>query len=897
MLKWHNLPPEEVLKELQTDPQGLSEEEVKQRLLQHGENKLEEKKKITPWQIFFNQFKSVLIAILLIATLASLIIGETTDAMTILTIVILNAILGFTQEFKAEKALEALKKLLAFQTKVLRAGTPMLIDTRFIVPGDVVILEIGEKVPADVYLLETEGLYIDESVLTGESIPVSKEASVLPQETPLANRRNLAFMGTMVTNGYGQGAVVATGMETEFGQIARLTQEVEEETSPLKKRLDVLGRRIGEISLVVALLVVALGIFQRRPFLEMLLVGISLAVAAIPEGLPAVVTMTLALGVKNMVKRNCLLRHLTASEGLGAASVICTDKTGTLTKNEMTVKLIYVPDHFYEVTGGGFEPKGEFLKDDQPSEPAKETSLSLLLKTGLLCNRALLKKTEDGWRILGDPTEGALIVAANKAKIFKKDNISEDCPLITEFSFTSVRKRMTVIYHYPDGNIAYAKGAPEVLLPLCRHHLKDGEKRALDPKERDKFHQIYREMAQRGLRILALAYKKIPPEIIQFKANEVEDDLIFLGFTGIADPPRPEVETAIKKAKTAGIDVIMMTGDSPLTAMAVARELGFPSDRSIGGMELEDFDEPSLREALQDTKIFARVNPTHKLRVVAILQKEGHITAMTGDGVNDAPALKKANIGIAMGIKGTDVAREAADIVLLDDNFASIINGVEEGRREYDNIQRFTRYLISSNFGEIIAIAGAMLLKLPLILLPVQILWMNLITDGMTALALGMEASAKDVMEQPPRDPHQPILSRAAFLTILLLGLWIGGATIFSFNRYLGATEGLARAQTLAFTGIIIFEKVNVFNFRSFRFNLWDIGFLSNPFLIMALLATVGLQVMAVYLPPFQKILHTVPLGLTDWILIFALGLPLLIGGEIFKLFRKRAHQETSGHP
>ncbi|CAD7782346.1 MAG: Calcium-transporting ATPase [Candidatus Methanoperedenaceae archaeon GB37] len=491
--------------------------------------------------------------------------------------------------------------------------------------------------------------------------------------------------------------------------------------------------------------------------------------------------------------------------------------------------------------------------------------------------------------MLGDPTEGALVVAANKAKIFKKDISCETCPLITEFSFTSVRKRMTVIYHYPEKNIAYVKGAPEVLLPLCQSYQKNDKVKELTGIDQEYFNQVYKDMAAKGLRILALAYKEIPSEITHFIVEEVEKKSCFSrDLLALLTLPGPEVKAAMERAKTAGIEVIMMTGDSPLTALAVAREISLFSPKAIRGTEIEKLDEASLREILQTTKVFARVNPAHKLKVVDILQKQGHITAMTGDGVNDAPALKKANIGIAMGIKGTDVAKEAADIVLLDDNFASIVSGVEEGRREYDNIQRFTRYLLSSNFAEIVAIAGAMFLKLPLILLPVQILWMNLITDGMTALALGMEPPAKDVMHRPPRDPQQPILSKKVFLIILAIGIWMGVTTIFSFTHYLGSENMLSKARTIAFTGIIIFEKINVFNFRSFRFNLWDIGFFSNPFLIIAWLITVSLQIMVVYFPPLQHILHTVPLNLADWGLIFILGIPILIAGEIFKFLRKQ---------
>jgi len=871
-----------VLKKLDASKNGLTSEEASLRLERYGENRLKEEKKITPIEIFINQFKNVLILILVVATAVSFAIGEITDAITILAIVVLNAILGFYQEYKAERAIEALKRMLSPKAKVIRDGKIKEIDSALLVPGDVVVLEMGEKVPADVYLIEAGALQVDEASLTGESVPVNKMTGVLPEDTSIAERKNMAFMGTVITNGYGKGVIVATGMHTEFGKIAKLTQEIEEEETPLKRRLDILGKRIGEISLAIAVAISVLGIIQQREIVEMFLVGVSLAVAVIPEGLPAVVTMTLALGVKNLVKRNCLVRHLMASETLGATSVICTDKTGTLTRNEMTLVEIFVLSQLIEVTGEGYEPRGEFLSDGKTINPEEHECIYKLLETGLLCNHAVLEKTEQGWTIVGEPTEGALVVAANKAKIFRKDIMPQ---LVTEFSFSSIRKRMTIIYHYKDRNVAYVKGAPEVILERSAYYCTENGIKQLGESEKQEFIRIYEGMAEKGLRVLAFAYRELPQDKKDLHADEVEKELVFLGIAGILDPPRPEVKDALATARKAGIEVIMMTGDSPLTAKAVAEQIGLHSKRVVTGKELDEMDDAELREVLKDTRVFARVNPSHKLRVVKLLQEDGHVTAMTGDGVNDAPALKKASIGIAMGIKGTDVAKEASDMILLDDNFASIVSGVEEGRRQYDNIQKFTRYLLSSNFGEIIAIAGAMFLGLPLILLPVQILWMNLVTDGLTALALGMEPKEKDVMERRPRDPEKPILSRHAFMAISLIGMWIGCATIFVFTDYLGI--GLDKARTIAFTGIIVFEKVNVFNFRSFRHNLKGIGFLTNPYLIEAWLATVFLQAMAVYLPFMQTILHTVPMGVSDWVLVFVLGLPLLIAGEIYKYCRR----------
>jgi Ca2+-transporting ATPase len=883
-MKWHAMTPERVMQELDASEKGLTSDSAKVRLEKYGQNRLKEERKTTPQEIFFNQFKSILILILVIATAVSFAIGEITDGLAILVIVLLNAFLGFYQEYKAEKALEALKKMLSDTARLIRNGKMTEIDSTLLVPGDITVLEMGERVPADIYLIESGALRVDESSLTGESVPVSKTATVLPEDTSVIERKNMAFMGTVVTNGQARGVVVATGMQTEFGKIARLTQEIEDEETPLKRRLNILGKRIGQIALAIAVVIVVLGILQQREITEMFLVGISLAVAAIPEGLPAVVTMTLALGIRNLVKRKCLIRQLMASETLGATSVICTDKTGTLTKNEMTLQEIFVPDQMIKVTGEGYEPKGEFLVNGNVINPKQDKSLSMLLTTGILCNHAVLEKKEGVWTIVGGPTEGALVVAASKARIFREDL---KAPVATEFSFNSERKRMTVVYSQKDKNVAYVKGAPEILLERSAYYYADGKTKQISQSKRKEFIGIYEEMAKRGLRVLAIACRDLTPDKNDLKADEVEKELVFQGFVGILDPPRPEVKRALTMAKDAGIEVIIMTGDAPLTTKAVAQKIGFSTKRIVTGSDLDRMSEDELKQALQDTKIFARVSPSHKLSVVKLLRAKGSVTAMTGDGVNDAPALKKASIGVAMGIKGTDVAKEASDMILMDDNFASIVSGVEEGRRQYDNIQKFTRYLLSSNFGEIIAITGAMLLGFPLILLPVQILWMNLVTDGMIALALGMEPQEKDVMRRKPRDPEKPILTRHAFLGILGIGAFIAAATIFVFTNQLDQI-GLDKARTLAFTGIIVFEKINVFNFRSFKHNLINVGLFSNPYLIAAWIVTISLQIAVVYLPFFQNILHTVPLEFSDWIMLFLLGLPVLIAGEIYKYLRKR---------
>lgn len=879
---WWTLPLEEILRELGTGPAGLTTKEAEERLERYGKNVLQEEARETRLQVFLRQFESILIAILIVAAAVSFLVGELLDAAAILIIVILNALLGYSQEWQAGEAIEALKKMLVQRAVVIRDGKQQEIDASLVVPGDIVVLEMGERVPADLVIVEATSLQVDEAALTGESAPVDKAPGMLPSGTVLAERSNMVFAGTTVVNGRGRGVVVATGMETEFGKIAGLSQAVTAEPTPLSRQMAILGRDIGVIALGIAVVTVVVGVLQQRELLEMFLVGVSLAVAVIPEGLPAVVTLTLAIGIKTLMQKNCLIRRLPASETLGAVSVICTDKTGTLTRNEMAVVRVRTAGLDVAVTGTGYAPEGEFLLDGRAVDPRDFPGLWQFLRAVLLCNHATLTRDGDGgWRIFGTPTEGALVVAAAKAGLSR-----DECPAaVGEFSFDSTRKRMTIIYHEEEGDVAYVKGAPEVLLDRSSRVFMDGSVVALTDDLRGTIRQEIAGYASEGLRVLGAAYRPLPAGLPR-TADAVEEDLVFLGFAGILDPPRPEAAEAIRLCRSAGIDVIMITGDNPLTAYAIAQALGLSSEGALTGAELEALTDDELETRLRTTKILSRVTAEHKLRVIDVLSREQAVIAMTGDGVNDAPALKKASIGIAMGIKGTDVAKESSDMILVDDNFASIVAGIEEGRREYDNITRFTHYLLSSNVGEIVAIVGGLLLGLPLILIPVQILWINLITDGLTALALGLEPAEPDVMRRRPRDPGEPILTGRMFLVILALGAWIGLLTLYIFSG-LYAVD-LDRARTMVFSGLIVFELYNVLNFRSFRFPLHGIGFFSNPALLYAILGSLVLQALVVYVPVFQIFLGTAPLTLADWWVLALFGLPILLAGEIYKIFRTR---------
>ena len=881
---WQTLAAAVVVSELHTDlHKGLTTAEATERLGQYGPNSLQTMGKAPWFLVLFRQFTDVLILILLAAAVISMLVGEFGDAVTILGIVVFNGILGFVQEWKAENAIEALQQMLEPTCRVVRNGREQVLDSKLLVPGDIVLLEIGDRVPADLRLVEAVNVKVDESSLTGESGSVGKDTEPDPPDTPLAEQKSMVWMGTAVTNGRARGVVTATGMSTEFGRIAGLTQTVGRETTPLQKKLAQLGKQLGILSVAISVLVALVGWLIGKPFLEMFLTGIALAVAVVPEGLPAVVTITLALGVRAMVRRRALLRRLQAAETLGAATVICTDKTGTLTENQMTVKQIWLPSGILQVTGTGYDPSGHFERNGEKIDEQQCFDLQALLETGLRCNHAQLNREDDSWQITGEPTEAALIVAARKAGLHPQ----QTWETVSEFSFNSDRKRMTVIEHSAAGLLAHVKGAPEVILQRCTRILDGTTERTMTAADRTAAVTSYQALAEKGLRTLALARRALPGNM-DLQEDLVESDLVLLGIVGIIDPPHPEVPHALRVASEAGIRTIMITGDAPATALAIARSIGLPADRAITGRELVAMDDTGLQQALAGKVLFARTTPEDKMRIVGVLQGMHEVVGMTGDGVNDAPALKQADIGIAMGLHGTDVAKGAADMILTDDNFASIISAVEEGRRQYANIKKFVRYLLSSNMGEVVAIFINILLGGPLILLPVQILWMNLVTDGMTAVALGLEPVEKGTMRQPPRNSREPILDRGGILMIVLLGGYIGIVTLLLFHYYLAHSDPdqVALAQTMAFTGIIVLEKMNVFNFRTLQAPLSVIGFFSNRWILIAWTFTIGLQVCAVYIPFLQRALHTTPLGWQDWLCIFIVAAPVFVITEGYKWVR-----------
>ena len=879
---WHSLEVAEVLQRLDGNQKtGLSSEEAAQRLDAYGLNVLKEMGRMAWYVVFGRQFVDILIFILMIAALIAGALGEWIDAIVILVILLFNGVLGFIQEWKAETAIQALKRMLEPKCNVVRDGSEQKIDANHLVPGDVVVLKIGDRVPADLRLLEAINLKIDESSLTGESDSVDKGEGVNESTAPLAERTSLAWMGTAVVNGRGLGVVVATGMKTEFGRIAELTQSVGRETTPLQHQLAVLGKQLGIISVSISALVAVLGWLLGKPILEMFLTGVALAVAVVPEGLPAVVTIILALGVRHMVQRRALLRRLRASETLGKVTVICTDKTGTLTQNQMTVQHIWLSSGEVDVTGIGYDPEGHFERNGKKIEHDQQPDLLALLQTGLNCNNASLIKDSRGWNEIGEPTEAALVVAAYKAWIQPVEQLKDS----VEFSFNSQRKRMTVIETVDSSFIAHVKGAPEVILERCVRILDHGEDLKFTEQDKQEAIDAVHRFAEMGLRTLALA-RRVLPLGFPLDENRIEQELTLLGIVGIMDPPHLEVPDAVTSSDTAGIRVIMITGDNPKTAMSIAKNIGMKAERAITGPELNEMDDEELRLALKGEVLFARTTPEHKMRIVKVFQQMGEVVGMTGDGVNDAPALKQAEIGISMGVRGTDVAKGASDMILTDDNFASIINAVEEGRREYDNIQKFVRYLMSSNMGEVMAIFINVLFGGPLILLPVQILWMNLITDGVTALALGMEPAEKGIMNRQPRSAHEPILDRRSLFIIMIYGSYIGLATLWLFNHYLenGGNDPVPKARTVAFTGIILIQMVSIFNFRSLYAPIAKIGFFSNPWVLIAWTGNLLLQVSAVYMPFMQIALDTVPLDWKDWGLIFLVALPIFITTEIYKI-------------
>lgn len=885
----HALSIEETLEVFQTRLEGLTEEEVQERLKVYGYNELIEKKKKSPLILLLRQFTNFLVLILLVASGISLIFGELVDFVTILLIVILSGVLGFIQEYKAEEALEALKKIAVPMATVLRGGLEKRIPAKEIVPGDIVLVSAGDKVPADCRIIEAINLQVDEAPLTGESTPVEKDLSSLPEETPLGDRKNMLFYGTVVTYGRGKGVVVATGMQTEFGKIAGLLQEVEERKTPLQENLDKTSKSLGFYILILCGLIAVLGIFKGHPLWQMFLWGVALAVAVIPEALPAVVTISLALGVKRMVKRHALIRKLPAVETLGSVSVICSDKTGTLTKNEMTVTKIWLNNTFLEVTGTGYVPEGQFLINGKPLSKKRE-DLELLLKAGVLCNDASLVWEENRWKILGDPTEGALIVLGAKAKFFK-DALIATYPRVGEIPFTSERKRMTTVHIISQGEkVVFCKGAPEVLLSFCDYLLVDNCEKRLTESEKERIREIVIEMAKEGLRVIGLAYKVLKAhQSLKISEKEIEKELILIGLVGMIDPPREEAKEAVKICQSAGIKPVMITGDHKITAMAIAKELGIlrEGEKAFSGEELERISEKELEAEVENISVYARVSPEHKLKIVKAFQSKNRIVAMTGDGVNDAPALKAADIGIAMGITGTDVAKEASDMILLDDNFATIVAAVEEGRTIFTNIRKYLVYLLTGNMGTVVGLTLALLAGLPLPLVAVQILYINLLMDGAPAVALGVEPSEPGIMNKPPRDPKEGIFNRYALLFIPLMGTFIGlwalGFFVYTLN-----THSLPKAMTMFFATIITLRLVNALNCRSSEVPIFKLGLFTNRWLILALLSSFGLMLLAIYLPFMQKAFKTYPLSLKDWLMIGGAAFSVFTVEELRKMFFSR---------
>jgi len=913
---WHAKPIEESLTELNSGRNGLSEQEAKMRLQQYGFNELKERKRRTLLQMFLSEFKDIFILLLLVAVVFSVAVGyyelqqtplpgeppkdalETyADAIVIGAIVILVAVAGFVQEYRAEKALEALKKLAAPKARLMRDGREMIIPAREVVPGDILVLESGDLVSADARLMESVELKTDEAVLTGESTPVNKDAlAILPLDTHVADRHNMIFTATHTIYGRGKAVVTSTGMNTEFGKIAELVQESEEEETPLQRKLDSFAKKIAKVVVAVCIVIFALeafevasviwhgkGVLQLEGFILAFMSSISLAVSAVPEGLPAIVTISLALGAREFAKRNAIIRKLSAAEGLGAVTIICSDKTGTLTKGEMTVRRLYANNRLVDVSGVGYEPKGEFRQDNHPVNPGNDAEVSMLLKIGSLCSNAQLEQDDKGlWMIVGDSTEGALIVAAAKAG-FDQKALADQYPRIGEVPFTSERKRMTTIHLTPGKEkVAFVKGAPEIVLERCSHILEKGKEKKITAAKRKKILEVNEEMASSALRVLAMSYRRLPVELNDFSEKTVEEDLVFVGLEGMIDPPREEAIEANRRCEKAGVKSVMITGDHKLTAVAVAREIGMMREDSLvlTGIELESMGDGEFEKIVENVAVYARVSPEHKIRIVKALKAKGHIVAMTGDGVNDAPAVKAADIGVSMGITGTDVTREASDLVLTDDNFATIVKAVEQGRVIYDNIRKYARFLISCNFDELLVIGSFAILGgifspelFPLPLLPAMILWINLVTDGAPAVSLATDPPDEDVMARKPRKPGEGILhGMGPFIIASFLLQATGTILVFCLEYYVWPAHGfwtpetLREARTTAFVQAAMFELFVVWNCRSETRSVWRMGrdSFKNKFFVIAEIISVVATLGITYIPVTAKMFGLSPLSVTD---------------------------------
>ncbi|MBE0516458.1 MAG: cation-translocating P-type ATPase [Methanophagales archaeon] len=902
---WHLMEPNDVVQALLTSDDGLTSAEVKRRREKYGLNELREEKKISRPTIFFSQFRNALIIILLVATAISAAIGNVVDAAVIFAAVLLVVTLGFFFEYRSEKAIKALKEMAAPTAHVLREGTEVKIPSKEIVPGDILLLRAGDRIAADARVFEEVNLTVDESPLTGESTAVNKDVSVLTGDVILAERTNMVYSGTTVLHGRGKGVVTATGMRTEFGTIATMLAGANEEETPLKRRINEIGRWLSVFYLAICSTIFVLGVLSGVPRLWMLIWCISLAVAIVPETLPLVITGTLAVGVQRMARKRAIVRKLSAVETLGCITAICSDKTGTLTKNEMTVRRVYAGGKLIEVTGAGYAPTGDFLdlENGEKIDPRESESLQLAFQIATLCTDSRLRMVDGGYKVSGSPTEGALVVVAQKAGL-QKDELETRYRRVGEIPFERERKRMTTVHHdFVEGKeVAYVKGAPEVVLTLSTriHRDKKGIE-GLTAGERRTVLEVNDTMAAEALRVIAVAYRELPgEEKVAYTTEGVEKDLVFVGLFGMTDPPREEVKEAIERCKKAGIKPIMITGDHKLTALAIADELGIVSkplsdENVLTGLDLEKMSEEELEGIVNDVAVYSRVSPAHKLRIVESLTRRGHVVAMTGDGINDAPALKRSDIGIGMN-SGTDVAKEASDMVLTDNNFTTIVAAIHEGRGIYDNMKKFLVYQLSYSFAEVCLLTGAFFFGLFLLgeplfpLIAIQILWANLVIEDLPAMGLGIDPPDPDIMERKPRDPNEGIFTKRMLHQLILMSAVIFIGCLVIFLKYLPeygmghiGDDVLKKAQTMVFATFILYEMINAFNARSERHSLLRVGVFSNKWLIFGVLCSLLLMVFAIQIPVTGRFFHTVPLTGLDWGIALATSITIFIAVEVWK--------------
>ena len=894
MKEWYKQSKEQVLSDLDTNEDlGLTKNEASLRIEKYGQNDLKEEKKKSFISKVISQFSDFLILILIGAAIISFVVGEEKDAIVILSIVIINAFLGIYQEGKAEKALDALKKMSAPNAKVIRDGNIEIVPSSNLVPGDIVSLDAGDIIPADLRLVESSNLKIEEASLTGESIAVEKKSNVsFDLDIPLGDRINMAYMSTSITYGRGKGVVVATGHSTEIGKIATMIQTFENEMTPLQRQLNRFGKFLGLTTIFVSIAIFGIGLLQKRPLIDMFMISISLAVAAIPEGLPAIVTIVLSIGMSKMVKKNAIVKKLLAVETLGSTTVICSDKTGTLTQNEMTVVKVFTDGKILDVTGAGYDPVGEFKLENDNVVTQDIGDLQTILSIAALANDADLEKTAEGYRVVGDPTEGALITLAGKGGIFRKD-IHKEYPRIEEIPFDSDRKMMTTFHenYLEDKVISFTKGAPDIIIDRCNRISMNGKVDEFNLSLKEEVLQINSHFSKDALRVLAFAYKEYNTLPNDISPEICEMNMTFVGLVGMIDPARPEAKDAIAKCKNAGIKTVMITGDYKETAFAIAKELGMAEsiDEAMMGEELNKISDHELKEVVKNIKVYARVSPEHKVRIINALKENGEITAMTGDGVNDALALKKADIGIAMGITGTDVAKNTAEMILTDDNFASIVSAVEEGRIIFSNIRKFVYFLLSCNIGEILLVFTSIILGWEVPLLPIQLLWLNLVTDSFPALALGVEKGEPDIMEQKPRDTNESIINKSMILNILIQSIAVAVGSLLAYywamNRY---PDNLVHARAITFATLITAELLRAYSSRSQKHSLFKIGLFTNKSMIYSTLFAFGLLLTLLYVPFMQNVFYTFPLGILDWQIVLSFAFIPLVVGELTKIiFRK----------